>query len=119
MSKYRLMLVDDEPAWLRSLSLTLESSAGITNLFLCQDSREVLPLLEKGGIGLALLDLTMPGLSGEELFRVFEPYFSRKKGGTGLGLTIVKSIVTDHRGYVRAAPAPDGGTIFSIQLPVA
>ena len=64
---FGILLVDDEPAWLRSLSLTLESSAGITNLFLCQDSREVLPLVERGGIGLALLDLTMPGLSGEEL----------------------------------------------------
>ncbi|MYL83819.1 response regulator [Desulfovibrio aerotolerans] len=64
---FGILLVDDEPAWLRSLSLTLESSAGITNLFLCQDSREVLSLVEKGGIGLALLDLTMPGLSGEEL----------------------------------------------------
>ena len=64
---FGLLLVDDEPAWLRSLSLTLESSAGVTNSFLCQDSREVLPLLEKGGIGLVLLDLTMPGLSGEEL----------------------------------------------------
>ena len=64
---FGILIVDDEPAWLRSLSLTLESSAGITNTFLCQDSREVLPLLDKGGIGLVLLDLTMPGLSGEEL----------------------------------------------------
>lgn len=60
-----------------------------------------------------------PGLSGEELFRIFEPYFSRKKGGTGLGLTIVKSIITDHRGYVRAGPRPGGGTVFTFQLPVA
>ena len=59
-----------------------------------------------------------PGLSGEELFRIFEPYFSRKKGGTGLGLTIVKSIITDHRGYVRAGARPSGGTVFTIQLPV-
>ena len=59
-----------------------------------------------------------PGLSNEESFRIFEPYFSRKKGGTGLGLTIVKSIITDHRGYVRAGPARGKGTVFSIQLPV-
>jgi len=64
---FGILLVDDEPAWLRSLSLTLESSAGITNVFLCQESRDVPALLDKGGIGLALLDLTMPGLSGEEL----------------------------------------------------
>ena len=53
---FGILLVDDEPAWLRSLSLTLESSAGVTNLFLCQDSRDVLPLLQKGGIRLALAD---------------------------------------------------------------
>jgi DNA-binding NtrC family response regulator len=64
---FGILLVDDEPAWLRSLSLTLESSAGITNMFLCQASTDVLPLLDKGGIGLVLLDLTMPGVSGEEL----------------------------------------------------
>ena len=64
---FGVLLVDDEPAWLRSLSLTLESAAGITHLFLCQDSREVPALLDNGGIGLVLLDLTMPGLSGEEL----------------------------------------------------
>jgi DNA-binding NtrC family response regulator len=64
---FGILLVDDEPAWLRALSLTLESSAGITNMFLCQQSRDVLPLLAKGGIGLVLLDLTMPDVSGEEL----------------------------------------------------
>lgn len=66
---FGILLVDDEPAWLRSLSLTLESSAGITNTILCQDSRQVLGLLDGGGIGLVLLDLTMPHLSGEEVLK--------------------------------------------------
>ena len=60
-----------------------------------------------------------PGLSEEERSRLFEPYFSRKKGGTGLGLTIVRSIVSDHRGYVRALPREGGGTIFSMELPLS
>ena len=60
-----------------------------------------------------------PGLSEEERSRLFEPYFSRKKGGTGLGLTIVRSIVSDHRGYVRAFPREGGGTVFSMELPLA
>jgi len=64
---FKILLVDDEPAWLRSLTLTLESSAGITNIETCQNSTEVMPILEKGGVGLVLLDLTMPRLSGEEL----------------------------------------------------
>ncbi len=66
---FGILLVDDEPAWLRSLSLTLESSAGITNTILCQDSRQVPGLLDGGGIGLVLLDLTMPHLSGEEVLK--------------------------------------------------
>jgi DNA-binding NtrC family response regulator len=64
---FRILLVDDEPAWLGSLSLTLESCAGITNMITCSDSRQVMAILDQGGIGLVLLDLTMPHLSGEEL----------------------------------------------------
>ncbi|KAF1077074.1 PAS domain-containing sensor histidine kinase [Halodesulfovibrio sp. MK-HDV] len=59
-----------------------------------------------------------PGLTQEERSRLFEPYFSHKKGGTGLGLTIVKSIISDHRGYVRANSPAHGGTIVTVELPV-
>jgi DNA-binding NtrC family response regulator len=64
---FGVLLVDDEPAWLRSLRLTLERSAGITNIITCQDSREVMELLEQREIGLVLLDLNMPNLSGDQL----------------------------------------------------
>src|SRR5512138_1830170 len=66
---FGILLVDDEPAWLKSLSLTLKSCAGLTNISTCQDSRQVMGLLDAGGIGLVLLDLTMPNLPGEELLR--------------------------------------------------
>ena len=56
-----------------------------------------------------------PGLSSEELLRLFEPYFSQKKDGTGLGLTIVKSIVSDHHGYVRAKS--EDGAVVTVELP--
>ncbi|HBA87881.1 MAG TPA: two-component system response regulator [Geobacter sp.] len=64
---FGVLLVDDEPDWLGSLSLTLESCGGISNITTCSDSREVLSILEKGEIGLVLLDLTMPHLSGDEV----------------------------------------------------
>jgi DNA-binding NtrC family response regulator len=64
---FGVLLVDDEPDWLGSLSLTLESCAGISNISTCNDSRQVMAILDQGGIGLVLLDLTMPHLSGEEL----------------------------------------------------
>jgi DNA-binding NtrC family response regulator len=64
---FGVLLVDDEPAWLGSLALTLESCAGISNITTCSDSRLVMDILDRGAIGLILLDLTMPHLSGEEL----------------------------------------------------
>jgi DNA-binding NtrC family response regulator len=63
---FQILLVDDEPAWLRSVSLIL-ARAGITNIDTCLDSRGVMEMLAAGKIGLVLLDLTMPHLSGEEL----------------------------------------------------
>ncbi len=71
-------------------------------------------------LGLVRLDVmdNGPGLSAEERSRLFEPYFSRKRGGTGLGLTIVKSIVQDHRGYIRAGVPPAGGAVITLELPV-
>lgn len=59
-----------------------------------------------------------PGLSPGARERLFEPYFSTKKGGTGLGLAIVKSIVADHRGYVRAADNQPQGTRFVLEFPL-
>ncbi len=64
---FGVLLVDDEPAWLRSLSLTLERSAGITNISTCQDSSKVMAMLEEKETGLILLDLNMPHLAGDEL----------------------------------------------------
>ncbi|MDN3555885.1 sigma-54-dependent transcriptional regulator [Halomonas maura] len=72
---FGLLLVDDEPSFLRSLSITLERSGGITNLHRCQDSREVMDILARENIGLVTLDLTMPHLSGEELLgRIVEEH---------------------------------------------
>ncbi|MEF2230197.1 MAG: ATP-binding protein, partial [Pseudodesulfovibrio sp.] len=59
-----------------------------------------------------------PGLP-KDSSRLFEPYYTQKKGGTGLGLTIVRSIVADHNGQVRAVPNTPTGTIFIVELPDA
>ncbi|HIJ87462.1 MAG TPA: sigma-54-dependent Fis family transcriptional regulator [Desulfuromonadales bacterium] len=64
---FGVLLVDDEAAWLRSLRLTLERSAGITNIMTCQESSTVMDLLEQHEIGLVLLDLNMPHLGGDQL----------------------------------------------------
>ncbi len=58
------------------------------------------------------------GIPDEDKGRLFEPYFSTKKSGTGLGLTIVNAIVSDHNGYVRVRDNEPKGTTFLIELPV-
>jgi two-component system nitrogen regulation sensor histidine kinase NtrY len=59
-----------------------------------------------------------PGLQPGDRERLFEPYFSTKPGGAGLGLTIVSAIVSDHNGFIRAKDAPGGGARFVIEIPV-
>jgi two-component system nitrogen regulation sensor histidine kinase NtrY len=58
------------------------------------------------------------GLDPDIKSKIFEPYFSTKKNGTGLGLTIVSQIVEDHSGYIRVRPNEPIGTRFTIELPV-
>jgi two-component system nitrogen regulation sensor histidine kinase NtrY len=58
------------------------------------------------------------GIADEDKGRLFEPYYSTKKSGTGLGLTIVNAIVADHNGYIRVRDNEPKGTTFLIELPV-
>ena len=58
------------------------------------------------------------GIPDEDKRRLFEPYYSTKKSGTGLGLTIVNAIVADHYGYIRVRDNDPQGTTFLIELPV-
>jgi two-component system, NtrC family, sensor histidine kinase HydH len=57
------------------------------------------------------------GIPSEERARVFEPFYSRKPGGSGLGLTIAQRIVAAHGGRIDLDSAPGRGTRFIIALP--
>ncbi len=57
------------------------------------------------------------GISDEDKTRLFEPYFSTKKTGMGLGLTIVSSIVADHNGKITVQDNQPRGARFVIELP--
>jgi signal transduction histidine kinase len=66
-----------------------------------------------------------PGIRAADRSRVFDRFVrldsdrSRSAGGTGLGLAIVSEIVAAHGGSVKVGDRPDGGTLFSVQLPLA
>lgn len=66
---FGVLLVDDESAFIRSLSLVLERRGGINHLYQTSDSREVMTLIEQHPIELVLLDLNMPHLTGDVLLK--------------------------------------------------
>jgi two-component system nitrogen regulation sensor histidine kinase NtrY len=58
------------------------------------------------------------GIPVAERSRIFEPYYSTKEGGTGLGLPIVKRIIEDHNGFIRATANEPKGTKMLMEIPV-
>jgi signal transduction histidine kinase len=59
-----------------------------------------------------------PGISADDLERIFSPFFTTKPQGTGLGLSIVRKVVDAHDGIIDATSAPGRGTTFRVTLPV-
>jgi len=57
------------------------------------------------------------GIPREALSKIFDPFFSTKRGGSGLGLAISYSIVNNHGGHILAESGKEKGTRFSIFLP--
>jgi len=59
-----------------------------------------------------------PGITPDDLERIFSPFFTTKPQGTGLGLAIVRKVVDAHDGHIDAVSAPGRGTTFKVTLPV-
>jgi PAS domain S-box-containing protein len=62
-----------------------------------------------------------PGIPKENLSSIFDPFYTTKRPGrgTGLGLSICKSVMKEHNGSVEAANSPEGGSVFTVTLPVS
>jgi nitrogen-specific signal transduction histidine kinase len=61
---------------------------------------------------------TGPGIKEEDKKRIFEPYYSTKSEGTGMGLAIAKKIIEDNGGSIEVHSKPDFGAVFRFSLPV-
>ena len=68
------------------------------------------------GVGVTIAD-TGPGVPPELREQIFNPFFTSKKDGVGLGLAIVAKIVDDHRGWIRLESATERGATFRVFLP--
>ncbi len=62
---------------------------------------------------------TGKGFSAEQARSLFQPFYTTRKGGHGLGLSISRAIIQDHKGVIEAAGVPGAGATFTIWLPAA
>ncbi len=74
---------------------------------------------EAPGLCTLLVEDEGPGLPPGEEGRIFEPFFTKRKDGTGLGLALVKQIVQAHGGSVEGWTRPGGGSVFALNLPAS
>ncbi len=92
-----------------TITLTLATSTRDDNLFIGQSEHERFVQLTVRDVG--------SGIAPEMLEQIFEPLFTTKRSGTGLGLAVARQVVTLHGGFIFAENAPGGGTAFHIFLP--
>jgi len=106
---------DQEQMRLALLNLVLNAIEAVP-----ENGRIVLLAEESNDSNEIILSMTDngPGIAPEDLSQIFEPYFTKRPGGTGLGLALVRRIVEKHGGRIRAQNQPEGGARFEIRLPV-
>jgi hypothetical protein len=75
--------------------------------------------LEPGSYARIIVSDAGPGFGEEVAKRLFEPFFTTRPAGTGLGLATARKIVRDHEGAIDVASAPGKGSRFEIWLPAA
>ena len=71
--------------------------------------------------GLAVIEIADngPGLAPEDVEAAFVPFFTRKSGGSGIGLAVARHIVIAHNGFIEYRAAAGGGAVFRVSLPLA
>ncbi|MGH9747849.1 MAG: ATP-binding protein [Candidatus Acidiferrales bacterium] len=95
----------------------------ITNAYQAMDGRgrlriSIAPELQNARSGVAVVVADSgPGVPAESREQIFNPFFTSKKEGVGLGLSIVAKIIDDHRGTIRLESAPGEGARFRVFLP--
>jgi len=73
-------------------------------------------LARGGAVGFEIEDNGV-GIAPDDMDHIFEPFFTRKRSGTGLGLAVTQRIVELHHGTISVRPAPNQGTVFLLEFP--
>lgn len=96
------------------------AAIGKSGEIMVSTSLETHPLQDWGGQSWALLEISDSGIGipAEDLVRLYDPGFTTSDTGSGMGLTITRSIVQSHGGGIFIASGPGAGTTVSVRLPL-
>ena len=100
------------------INLVLNAMEAVSEL--SEDRRTIVVEVESDGThGVLTVRDHGPGVALENLSRVFDSFFSTKREGMGIGLSIARTLVEAHGGRIQAQPGPEAGMIFRVELPLA
>ena len=121
--KFKIAVVKDYQAETQVFADSTQLSQVFLNLLI--NASQAIP--EKGTVTLSTsedtdnvyikISDTGPGIAPEILPKIFDPFFSTKKTGSGLGLSVSYNIIKNHKGQIKAESTPGKGTTFTISLP--
>ena len=106
-----------DPAQMRQLLLNLAQNALAAVAEVPGGGRVLLAAERRGAAVELLVEDNGPGIPAQDLERIFEVFYSTRKGGTGLGLAIVERIARNHDGEVQVTSEPGRGTTVRVVLP--
>jgi PAS domain S-box-containing protein len=110
-----LPLIDFDERFMKQVLLNL-----IKNAIAAMPAGGTLQILTEKGDGAIIIKVcdTGIGIPEENLSKIFEPYFTTKETGSGLGLTLAFKIIREHQGEITVKSKTGGGTCFIIALPI-
>ncbi|WP_143304744.1 hybrid sensor histidine kinase/response regulator [Chitinophaga vietnamensis] len=111
----QLIMADEDKLLIALLNIIIN---GIEAMKAGEGTLTVRTWHEKGQVFIRISD-NGSGIEAENVAKLFEPFFTNKTKGTGLGLTATQNIILNHKGIVSVESTPGAGTSFTISFPVA
>jgi signal transduction histidine kinase len=74
--------------------------------------------IDKRDVAVVHMQDTGVGIPSDQIPKLFDPFFTTRPKGTGLGLTIVHRIIQEHHGQIRVTSVPEEGSTFTVELPL-
>jgi PAS domain S-box-containing protein len=107
-----------DPNLIEEMVLNLLNNAAGAMKTMTADKKIVVRTVAKGDEIILTIADSGPGIASDIKDKIFDPYFTTKPDGTGIGLSISHRIVTDHGGTLTVADSDLGGAEFQVKLPV-